>query len=279
MNCPEGKAKMGPADKSGKRAYITGAFIKEALDHGVEQFGWEKRKAMPKKSGTKVRGIGVATSVFVGGSVGFDGLCILKPDGKLYIQSGIGNLGTASVSDTHRVTAELLGMPWEKCEITWGSTNKNLPWSCPSGGSQTTHAHTRAAYAVALEMKKKLGEIAAKDFGGKPEDYDVANERVFRKGGGRGMTFDQAAQRAIELGGVYDGHEAPKGVNKMPQASVQALAGQGLIATARDTMPRDGGTHSFVAGFAEVEIFSEHWWAQPGAQVLDTCIARHQSAV
>ena len=79
---------------------------------------------MPKKSGTKVRGIGVATSVFVGGSVGFDGLAIIKPDGRLYIQSGIGNLGTASVSDTHRVTAEMLGVPWEKCEITWGSSTQ-----------------------------------------------------------------------------------------------------------------------------------------------------------
>lgn len=32
-------------------------------------------------------------------------------------------------------------------------------------------------------------------------------------------------------------------------------------------------------GFAEVEIFSEHWWSQPGEQVLDTCIQRHRSAV
>ena len=254
LNCPEGKAQMGPADKAGKRAYITGTYIKEALDRGKEQFEWDKRMALPKKSGNKVRGMGVATSVFVGGSVGFDGLVIIKPDGRLYIQSGIGNLGTASVSDTHRVTAELLGMPWEKCDITWGSTNKNLPWSCPSGGSQTTHAHTRAAWAVAMDAKQKLQEIAAKDFGGKPEDYDVANERVFHKGGGRGMTFAQAAQRAIELGGVYDGHETPKGINKMTAASAKAFAGQGLVATARDTMKRDGGTHSFVAGFAEVEV-------------------------
>ncbi|HVW86333.1 MAG TPA: xanthine dehydrogenase family protein molybdopterin-binding subunit [Bryobacteraceae bacterium] len=254
LNCPEGKAKMGPPDKNGKRAYITGTYIKEALDRGAEQFEWEKRKARPKKSGTKVRGIGVATSVFVGGSVGFDGLAIIKPDGRLYIQSGIGNLGTASMSDTHRVTAELLGVPWEKCEITWGSSARNLPWSCPSGGSQTTHAHTRAAYAVAMDAKKKLQEIAAKDLGGKPEDYEVANERVFRKGGGAGMSLAQAAKRAIEIGGVYDGHEVPKGINKMTAASAQALAGQGLLATARDTMPRDGATHSFVAGFAEVEV-------------------------
>ena len=30
---------------------------------------------------------------------------------------------------------------------------------------------------------------------------------------------------------------------------------------------------------AEVEIFSDHWWAQPGEVVLDTCIARHRSVV
>jgi sugar phosphate isomerase/epimerase len=32
-------------------------------------------------------------------------------------------------------------------------------------------------------------------------------------------------------------------------------------------------------GFAEVEIFSENWWAQPGEDVIDTCIARHRCAV
>ena len=179
---------------------------------------------------------------------------MIKPDGKVYIQSGIGNLGTASVSDTHRVTAELLGVPWEKCEVTWGSTARNLPWSCPSGGSQTTHAHTRAAYAVAMDGIDKLRQIAAKDHGGKPEDYVVANERISRKGGGAGMTLAQAAKRAIELGGIYDGHELPKGINPMTVASAKALAGQGLLAVARDTMTRDGQTHSYVAGFAEVEV-------------------------
>jgi xanthine dehydrogenase molybdenum-binding subunit len=254
INAPVGKAPIGPPGPNGKRLYVTSAFVKEALDRGVEQFEWEKRKALPKRSGTKARGIGVATSCFVGGSVGFDGLCVIKPDGKLYIQSGIGNLGTASMSDTHRVTAEILGVPWEKCEITWGSTARNLPWSCPSGGSQTTHAHTRAAYVVAMDARDKLRQIAAKDLGGKPEDYEVANERVFRKGGGSGMTLAQAAKRAIELGGIYDGSELPKGINKMTVASCQALKGQGLLAVARDTMPRDGQTHSYVAGFAEVEV-------------------------
>jgi CO/xanthine dehydrogenase Mo-binding subunit len=135
----------------------------------------------------------------------------------------------------------------------WGNTTKNLPWTCPSGGSQTTHAMTRAAHAVAMDAKKKLQEIAAKSLGGKPEDYEVANERVFRKGGG-GMTLAEAAQRAIQLGGIYDGHEAPDDVNKVTKASVAALAGQGLVAAARDKYPRDGVTFSYVASFAEVEV-------------------------
>ena len=33
------------------------------------------------------------------------------------------------------------------------------------------------------------------------------------------------------------------------------------------------------AGFAEVEIFSEHWWSRPGDEVLDTCIERHRGVV
>jgi xanthine dehydrogenase molybdenum-binding subunit len=253
INAPEGKAPVGPP-VGGKRGYVTSAFIKEALDHGAELFKWDERKAQTKRSGTKARGVGVAVSTFVGGSTGFDGLFVIKPDGKLYIQSGIGNLGTESISDAHRVTAEVLGVPWEMCEVSWGTTSKNLPWTCPSGGSQTIHAMTRAAHAVAMDAKKKLQEIAAKDLGGKPEDYEVANQRVFRKGGGAGMSLAQAAERAIKLGGKYDGHELPKDINKFTVASANAMVGQGLLAVARDTYPRDGQTHSYVAGFAEVEV-------------------------
>ena len=146
--------------------------------------------------------MGVAVSGFVGGSTGFDGLFVIKPDGHMYVQTGIGNLGTESMIDCQRVVAEMLGMPWEKAHVTWGDTSKHLPWSCVSGGSQTIHAHTRASHAAASDAIQKLQQIAAKDLGGRPEDYVVANERVQRKGGGAGMTLAKAAQRAIELGGI-----------------------------------------------------------------------------
>jgi len=254
INCPEGKAPFGPPVQ-GKLQHATSAFVKEALDRGAEQFKWSERVARtPKRMGTKVRGVGVSLSCYVGGTIGFDGLLVIRPDGRITFQSGIGNLGTESVIDVHRAGAEVLGVPWEKCDVTWGNTAKNLPFTCVSGGSQTTHAMTRAAHAAAMDARKKLQEIAAKKLGGRPADYEVANERVFRKGGGASMSLAQAAKYAIELGGVYDGHEAPADVNKMTKASVAALAGQGLVAAAKDNYPRDGITFSYVASFAEVEV-------------------------
>ena len=254
INCPEGKAPFGPAAQ-GKRPHATSAFLKEALDRGAEQFKWSERVSRtPKRIGSKVRGVGVSLSCYVGGTIGFDGILIIKPDGRVSILSGIGNLGTESVIDVHRVAAEVLGVPWEKCDITWGDSSKNLPFTCVSGGSQTTHAMTRAAHATAMDARNKLQELAAKKLGGKAENYDVANERVFRKGGGAGMTLAQAANYAIQVGGIYDGHEVSPDLNKVTKASVAAIAGQGLIAAAKDKYPRDGATFSYVASFAEVEV-------------------------
>src|SRR3954468_19120468 len=156
------------------------------------------------------------------------------------------------MSDCHRVSAELVGIPWEKVELTWGHTGQNLPWSCVSGGSQTTHAHTRAAHAAGMDAIGKLQEIAAKVRGGSPEAYKVADERVSGPGGS--MTLAQAAQKAIELGGKYDGHELPADVNNYTKNSAKALAGQGLMGVARDNYGRDGTSKSYVAGFAEVEV-------------------------
>jgi len=148
----------------------------------------------------------------------------------------------------------VLGVPWELCDVVWGDTSKIFPYTCASGGSQTTHAMTRAAFAVGTEAKQKLKEVAAKSLGGKPEDYEVDNARVLLKGGGARMSLAQAAHKAIELGGIYDGHQAPDDVHKVTQAAVTALAGQGLVVAARDKAPRDGDTFSYVASFAEVEV-------------------------
>jgi CO/xanthine dehydrogenase Mo-binding subunit len=253
INCPEGKAELG-APVRGKRSHVTSCFLKEALDRGAEQFRWSERIAAPKRSGNKARGVGVALSSYSAGSIGFDGLLVITPDGRVRFHSGIGNLGTESVIDVHRAGAEVLGVDWDQCDVVWGDTSRNMPYTCISGGSQTTHAMTRAAHSVATAAKQRLQEIAAKTHGGSPENYDVANGRVIHKGGGIVMSFADAAKKAVELGGIYDGHEAPDSVHKFTKQAVTNLAGQGLVVASKDTYPRDGDSLSYFASFAEVEV-------------------------
>jgi CO/xanthine dehydrogenase Mo-binding subunit len=257
VNAPAGKAEFGAADEKGQRSHVTSAFVREALDRGAAAFDWTTRKARSgQRRGPKVRGVGVAVSPYSGGySIGYDGLLTIRPDGRLYVQSGIGNHGTHSVIDVARLAADVLGMPWERVEVAFGSTARHMPWTCTSDGSQTIQAMTRANHAAATDLKRKLQAIAARDLGGAADDYDVAGGRVFRHAApARGLDVGEAATRAIALGGAFDGHELPDDIHPMTRASATALAGLGVMGVAKDTYPHDGSTHSYVIGFAEVEV-------------------------
>src|SRR5262245_38461718 len=82
INAPEGKAAFGAPNEQGRRGYPNNAFLKEALDKGAELFNWQERKARSgQRRGSKVRGIGVAVSAYSAGSMGFDGLLVITPEG------------------------------------------------------------------------------------------------------------------------------------------------------------------------------------------------------
>ena len=251
LNAPEGDVEYGPRGST-----LTSVFVREAIDMGRELFGWEERIARSGQlNGTKRTGIGVGVSPYTAGSRGFDGLLVIRPDGIVQIQQGLGNLGTNSNFDTARAAADVLGVEWDDVEVVFGDTSRHLPWSAVQAGSQSIHAHTRANHAAGLDAKRKLQEIAARDLGGRPEDYETSDGRVYRRSNpSQGMTLGRAATRAIELGGRYSGEEFDEDLNDMTKASVRALAGQGLVAAARDNFGGEGGLQSWVVGFAEVEL-------------------------
>jgi CO/xanthine dehydrogenase Mo-binding subunit len=238
---------------------VTSAYVRETLDKAAEMVNWDEFKQQSgRTNGSKVTGVGVALSSYVAGSRGFDGLMMIKPDGNLYVHQGIGNLGTHSTFDTARVACDILDIPWENTVVVWGNTGKHLPHSSVQAGSQTTHAHTRTNHAAALVLKKNLQEIAAMDLGGSPDSYDVSGGRVHRKGNlASGMTLARAAERAIEIGGKFDGHEAAEDLNEWTKAAVTALAGQGAMGAAKDNYGGDGDLWSFVVGVAKVEVDRE----------------------
>ena len=96
------------------------------------------------------------------------------------------------------------------------------------------------------------------DLGGTAADYDIGDHRVFRKDDNSvGMTYAQAAQRAIGIGGKYDGHEVSDDLNPMTKASAAGVAGTGLVGVARDNLEQVGTVPALAAGFIEIELDKE----------------------
>jgi CO/xanthine dehydrogenase Mo-binding subunit len=251
INAPDSNGKEGE-----HQGPISSAFLKEALQKGAERFKWEEKlKRSGEKRGSKVIGVGVASAFHQAGFNGFDGLVRITPDGKTHIHTGVGNLGTYSYAGTSRVAAEVLKCNWENCIIERGDSRKHLPWNSPQVGSNTSYTQSRTNYVAAMDAKAKLLQIAAKEFGGNPEDYEIGSEKVFFKSDpGKALTYAQAAQRAIDLGGAFSGKDMPEDINPITKASVTGLAGTGLIGVAKDKLAFAAMPPALTAGFVMIEL-------------------------
>jgi len=235
---------------------VTSAYQREALDGGAELIDWAELSARSgRRRGSRVTGVGVGQAFHPAGRNGYDGLVRITPDGKLHIHSGAGNLGTYSHSGTSRVAAEILRCKWENCVVERGDSRKHLPWSPPQSGSNTSFTMTRQNFVAATDALGKLKEIAAMDLGGSPEDYDIGDEAVFRVSDpDQRLTYAEAAQRAIELGGKYSGQEMPEDLHDITKSAVAGLAGTGLIGVAKDNLFREGVVAGIAIGFIEIEL-------------------------
>jgi CO/xanthine dehydrogenase Mo-binding subunit len=254
VNAPDSETRINEHQEN-----LTSAYLADALKIAAEKFDWDERiKRSRQRRGSKVTGIGIGSSMHPGGFFGFDGLVRILPDGKLYIHTGVGNLGTYSYAGTSRVAAEVLKCDWEDCVIVRGDSSKHLPWNSLQAGSNTTYTQTRTNYVAAQDAVTKLREIAAQVLGGSPDDYDIDGKRVFRVSDtSAGLTYGEAAQHAIDAGGKYAGHEAPEDVNAATKAALAGLAGTGLIGVAKDNFGRQGLVPTYTTGFVEIELDTE----------------------
>ena len=239
-----------------RQSGLTSVHLREALDKGAQRFDWATKQAQSgTRRGTKVVGVGVGQAYHSAGSNGFDGLVRIAPDGTLHIHTGVGNLGTYSYACTARVAADVLKYDWDHCVIVRGDSRQHLPWNLGQFGSNSSFTMTRTNHAAGVDAAAKLKEIAARILGGSPDDYDLGDERVFRRSApSRYLTYAAAAQRAVELGGRFSGHELPDDINQMTRTAAQSLAGTGLIGVAKDNLERNGTVPALAVGFVQIEL-------------------------
>lgn len=254
LNSPEADVQF-----TARNSTVTSMYLKEAFQLGAERFNWEEKKAMSgQRNGSKVIGVGVGSAYHSAGSNGFDGLVSIRPDGKLYVHSGVGNLGTYSYAGTCRAAAEVLGCSWENTVVLRGDSRHGLPWTLAQFGSNSTFTNTRTNFVAATKAKEMLQRLAAQELGGEPGDYDVANETVFNTSDDtKVMTFAEAGTKAIELGGEWDGTEYPDNLNDVTKAAMNLVKGAGLVAAAKDELYKEGSVPGMAAAFCMIELDTE----------------------
>lgn len=146
-------------------------------------------------------------------------------------------------------------MPWERCEIHRGRSDRHLPHSSGQGGSNTVFTHARTNWVAGQDLIAKMKEIASMDLGGEPEDYEIGDQRIFRSNDNSvGLTYAQTAQRAIELGEKFDGSIYPDDINPLTQLATQGISGTGLVGVAKDNIPGQGQPPGNIVGFCEIEL-------------------------
>ena len=255
VNTPGGGqgGKIGP-----KRAPLTSAYLKEGLEQAAAKFGYAERvKKSGKQANGKIRSVGIGQAYHAAGYNGWDGMVRITPDGKLHVHTGVGNLGTYSYAATARVAAEVLGYSWENTIIERGGSLKAMPFNIGQFGSNTSFTMTRTNFAAGMAAKGLLLEIGATMMGGNPDDYDLKNERVVSKNGSNSISFAQAAKKAIEFGGKFDGHELDPALKGLTKMAANMIKGTGLVAAAKDKLPKTGTVPALAAAFIEIELDPE----------------------
>ena len=182
---PRARRCSGRQTRKGSAATSTSAFVREALDRGVELFDWDERKARSgKRRGSKARGIGIAGQPLHRRLLDR----LRRPDDHPARRQAVRAVG-------HRQPRHPLGDRYG-ARRRRGARHAVGPRRGGLGRHQQAPAvdvHVRRQpdrrtpwrariMPAAMDAKRKLQEIAAQDLGGRPEDYDVGGARVFRSG-------------------------------------------------------------------------------------------------
>lgn len=187
--------------REGNPAYTTTG-LRECLVRGAEAFGWrEARSRVRQRDGGRLGGVGVAACLWRAGGGGPPSTAIVKlfADGSANLNLGASDIGTGTKTVMALILAEELGVDPKAVQIENADTG-TTQFATPSGGSKTVPTEGPAVRAAAVEARRQLLEIAARELKADPSDLAldggqivsrsdparkarIADLRAFRRGG------------------------------------------------------------------------------------------------
>jgi xanthine dehydrogenase YagR molybdenum-binding subunit len=205
----------------------TSTGLRECLTEGARAFGWKEARSRPKGDGPWLRGVGVASSIWMYQNAG-NSTAIVKlfADGSVNLNIGAADLGTGTNTVMAMVVAEELGVPLDRIQIENADTG-TTQYTDVSGGSKTVLADSPAVRLAALEVKARLLEMAAEQLKVPLSDLVFKDGAILAQGGAR----------------------------KLAITELRRLRGQMVVGVGRrGPDPTDKVVRPFSTDFAEVEV-------------------------
>jgi len=159
--------------------------LKRCLEEGARQFDWEgaRRKAAAGHQPDHLRrGVGMASCVWIVGGGGPPSTVILKlfADGSANLNLGMSDIGTGTKTVMAMVVAEELGLKPEMIQIENADTG-TTQYATPSGGSKTVPTEAPTVREAAIQVKRRLMEMAAEELDLPLDDLDYEGPEIISR--------------------------------------------------------------------------------------------------
>ena len=227
----------------------------------------------PSGSGSRCAARRVASAPTSAGSIGFDGLLVIRPDGRIY--RALRHRQPRHPLGVRRppVAAEVLGMPWDQVRRHLGQHGEESPVELPVR-RQPDDARDDAGRTCGRHGRQ---EEAAGDRGQGPRRQARATTRWprARVSRGRGARHDVRAGSAAgdRARRQIRRPRGARGRERDDEGVGDRSGGSGSGGAASDTYPRDGITHSSVVGSPRSK-----WTSRPACSASSTCSPSPTSA-
>ena len=234
----------------------------ECLEQACAAFRWSERRAEPKTTGSRRRGLGLAVAMHVSGNRtlgNWDGSTVvlkINEDGRAMVLSGECDVGQGAATVLAQICAHELGIPLAHVSVAAPDTDAS-PYALGTLASRVTINAGNAMLMAAREARGRLFEAAAAKLGAAVEELEMHEQRIQVRGTpSRAATLAEVARfhifrqggAGIEVRATYD-----------PPTTMMNASHYGNIAPG----------YSFAAQVVEVEVDTE----TGQVRVLDTFIS------
>ncbi|OJH41694.1 carbon monoxide dehydrogenase [Cystobacter ferrugineus] len=179
--------------------------LREAYDEGARRFGWRTRARGGTREGDWLLGCGMADCTMGAFRFGSTVRLRLRAEGTALLEGSSADIGTGGLTALPQIVSESLGIPVEAVTFTAGDSR--LPTTGPTYGSSTIVCTGSAILDAATKIREQLARAA--DL--RPEELELRDGRVRRKGGGAGRPLGEVLRRAGLSELTAEGKFAPNG--------------------------------------------------------------------